>query len=283
MPHSFGWLPDPPDFRDYTAEHDRIKPVLSKLTQPVPLPASTDLRQWCPPIEDQGELGSCTAQAVVGLMEYFERRAYAAHTDASRLFVYKTTRNLMRLTGDSGATLRATAAALQLFGAPPEKYWPYNLQKFDTEPSAFCYAFGQAYQALNFYRLDPPGMTGQPLLDRIKLNLASGLPAMFGFTVYDSYTQADTGGKFPFPTTGEKTVGGHAVIAIGYNDIVSIKGNDSNAPLTTGALLIRNSWSPSWGVVGYGWLPYDYVLQGIAVDWWSLLKAEWIETKQFGL
>jgi len=300
--YGMGWLPDYPDFRDYTADHKEVRPTLGLLGQKLSvrdmlkkvgvvdpdkarLPSSgvVDLRTWCSPIEDQGELGSCTAQAGVGLVEYFERRGQGRYMDASRLFLYKVTRNFMFLTGDTGATIRATMGALVLFGVPPEAYWPYTIPDFDKEPSAFCYAFAQGYQAITYYRLDPPGTSKTDLLKRIKTNLAAGLPSMFGFTVYSSITQAADDGKIPYPAIGESVVGGHAVVAVGYDDSMKIKSTHPLAPETTGALLIRNSWSQDWGEKGYGWLPYDYVTKGLAVDWWSLLKNEWIDCGQFKL
>ena len=285
--HGLGWLPDYPDFRDYTAEHKTVQPLLKQMkvgkAVKASLPASVDLRAWCPPIEDQGSLGSCTANAGVGMMEYFERRAFGKHIDASRLFLYKVTRNLLHWTGDTGAFLRSTMGALVLFGVPPEEYWPYKIADFDKEPTAFCYAFGQAYHAIDYYRLDPPGTVITDLLARIKTNLAAGLPAMFGFTVYSSYTQAGTTGKIPFPTPKEKIVGGHAIVAVGYDDKMKIKNTNQGATETTGAFLIRNSWGTGWGDKGYGWLPYAYVLSGLAEDWWSLIKAEWVNTGVFGL
>src|SRR5574337_216933 len=157
---------------------------------PKTLPPSVDLRAWCSPIENQGALGSCTANAGAGVVEYFERRAFGHHMDASRLFLYKATRDLMRVTGDTGAYLRTTMGALVLFGVPPEEYWLYTIADFDKEPTAFCYAFAQNFQAIQYYRLDPPGTSKPVLLTRIKTNLAAGLPSMFGFTVYTSISQA---------------------------------------------------------------------------------------------
>lgn len=282
-----GWLPDYPDFRDYTVEQDSMKAMLTKagvaVTLKVSLPDSVDLRAWCSPIENQGSLGSCTAHAGVGIVEYFERRAFGKHIDASRLFLYKVTRNMLHWTGDTGAFLRSTMGALALFGVPPEEYWPYVVADFEKEPSSFCFAFAQNYQAISYYRLDPPGTAKNVLLNQIKTNLAAGLPLMFGFTVYNSYTQGATTGKIPYPTRGEKVVGGHAIVAVGYDDSMKIKNTNPGASETTGALFFRNSWGMGWGSSGYGWLPYDYVLKGLAVDWWSLLKNEWIDTGAFKL
>jgi len=244
------------------------------------IPTEFSLKGWCPPIENQGSLGSCTANAGVALMEYYERRAFGKHIDASRLFLYKATRNLLHWTGDTGAFLRTTMGAMAIFGVPPEEYWPYIIVDYDKEPSAFCYAFAQAYQAIQYFRLDPPNTPKDLLLKRIKCLISANLPSMFGFTVFSSIEQADDDGKIPFPCRGEKIIGGHAVAAVGFNDKVKIK-NTICGVKTEGALLIRNSWGTGWGEKGYGWLPYEYVLQGLAVDWWALLKSEWIDTGRF--
>ncbi len=283
---SLGWIPDIPDLRDYTMEASEVRKALAakpggRRSRAPRRPARADLREWCPPVEDQGSLGSCTAHAGVGAIEYYERKAFGRHLEASRLFLYKVTRNLMNARGDTGAYLRTTMGAMVLFGVPPEGVWPYtDGAAFDREPTAFCYALAQNYQTLVYYRHDPPGTAPDALLDGLRERLAGGHPAMFGFTVYDSIEGASKDGRIPFPAPKEKVMGGHAVLAVGYDDALEI-GRGAVAR-TKGALLIRNSWGPGWGEEGYGWLPYDYVRRGLAEDFWSIVKKEWIDSGCFG-
>jgi len=274
-----GWRPDLPDFRDLHPGSEPIREVLgkSRLLRSAAKtgPASVDLRAWCSPIEDQGELGSCTANAGVALFEYFERRAFGKHLDASRLFLYKVTRNLMGAKGDTGAELRDTMKAMVLFGVPPEKYWAYKISRYEEEPTSFCYAFAQSYQAVKYYRLDPPGTDPTKALSEIKKSLAAQFPVMFGFSVYTSMPGVgDSKGEIPYPGPGDKMEGGHAIVAVGYDDGKKI-GKEK------GALLIRNSWGTEWGDKGYGWLPYSYVESELAEDFWTLVKAEYVDTDLF--
>lgn len=270
-----GWERDLPDIRDYDVNSTAIKAVVEKsnpfrvaITATVP---AIDLRPYCSPVEDQGDIGSCTANAGVGLLEYFEKRTKLKFINASRLFLYKTTRNLLGWTGDQGAYLRSTMKAMVLFGVPPEESWPYDTAKFDVEPSSFTYAYAQNYKALQYYRLDPTSISGPQVLINVKQRLAAGLPSMFGFTVYSSINNSC---DIPFPTAYDSVLGGHAVVAVGYHDSKMI-GNRK------GALLIRNSWGTGWGDKGYGWLPYDYVNYRLAVDFWSLVSASYIDTDLF--
>jgi C1A family cysteine protease len=285
-----GWLPDRPDVRDLTYDSPEVRKLLSASTSKslqalgggatAELPASVDLREWFSAVEDQRDLGSCTANAACGIVEYFQRRSFGKHVEMSRLFLYKVTRQYLGLEGDTGAYLRSTMGALALFGLPPERFWPYDIAKFEVDPPAFSFAYAQNFQALTYFRLDPAGVSGDEVLTTIKNHLAAGVPSMFGFTVYASIRRPKKPGEIPYPAKGENVEGGHAIVAVGYDDARAVK-NPVDGKTQTGALLIRNSWGESWGEDGYGWLPYEYVRQGLAEDWWAMTAAEWVETAAF--
>ena len=293
-----GWLPPLPDFRDYTEDAEEIATMARELGVPPTkaassLPDKVDLRKWCSPVENQGTLGSCTAHSAIGVVEYFERRAFGKHINGSRLFVYKATRNLMGVTGDTGSWLRFAMGALCLCGVPPEKYWKYTTRKepgpngeptFDDEPPSFVYAVADNYEALRYFCHDPLGgnIPADKVLASVKRYLAAGIPSMFGFYGFPSFNDSNVSGGIPYPCPGEKAQWGHAIMAVGYDDSRKIKNTRCNKE-TVGALLIRNSWGTGWGDKGYGWLPYDYVLSKLALDFWSLIRMKWVNTGHFGL
>lgn len=274
---TLGWHPDVPDIRDKSlaAADPKAAKRLKTSSPPTELDTSGGLDgrhenlKWCSPVEDQGPIGSCTAQAIVGLTEYMQRRAGKAHTDGSRLFVYKVTRRLLGWTGDTGAYIRTAMKAVVAFGVPPEEYWPYDVARYEEEPSAFLYSFAQNYQALEYTRIDAPGLDPKAVLYDVKRVLASGLGVVFGFSVYSSLSNAP---DIPFPTGQDSLSGGHAVMAVGYDDD-HVLPDGSKCP----SLVIRNSWGTNWGIGGYGYLPYAYVEQALARDFWTVLKSEWID------
>ena len=286
--YKFGWQPDLPDIRDYGIAKSKGMLGLLKKSEVYPYgdytPEKTGLREWFSPVETQGNLGSCCSQAGVALLEYFENRAMGHHIDASRLFLYKTTRNLLNWVGDTGAYIRSTMGAMAMFGVPPEKYWPYtdNGSKFDKEPTSFVYSLAQRWRPTVYFRMDLPGVSKDVLLNNIKAFLRCGWPMMFGFTVYDSIKYAKTTGEIPYPSEKDEVEGGHALTSVGFDDakvIVHLGSGES----TKGALLIRNSWGSEWGDQGYGWISYKYVLSGLAIDWWTILSADYIDSGKFGV
>ena len=243
------------------------------------LPTKVDKEnlQFCSPIEDQGSLGSCTANACVGMVEYMERRAGGQHIDGSRRFFKQVTcGKLLGWTGNTGAFLRTSMKALVHFGIPPEEVWPYEVSTFDQDPDPFMYAYAANTKAINYLRLDPAGSTPADALKSIKAAVAHGYAVMCGFSVYSSLTMDP---DIPFPLTKDSLEGGHAVLIVGYSDkhpcVNGMKGSNKKVPL------IRNSWGQGWGDGGYGWLPYDYVRSGLADDFWTCFQLAWVESGQF--
>jgi len=222
-------------------------------------------------IEHQGRTSSCTAHAATAIIEYFDKVAFGHYENSSRLFLYKTARNYMKITGDNGASLRATIAAMRLFGVPPEEYWEFDETKVNEEPTAFCYSLAKEYQAIRYLKLDPPGTRWDVALNRMKRLIECNIPSMFTFTVYDYYFDEETEntGRIRQYRNTDIAAGFHAVVAVGYDD------DDQE-------IIFRNSRGPGWGDGGYGYLPYDYVQQGLANNFWVILNKEWVDTKRFG-
>jgi len=255
------------------------------------LPLTVDQSKFCTPIENQGNIGSCTANAGAGLYEYMEMRATGKFLDASRLFLYKATRLLMGQEGigDSGAYIRTTLKAIRMFGLPPEELYPYtdDPKKFDAYPQAHVWTAGQNYKSVKQMRLDF-SKDAELNINRIKEYVAKGFASEIGFTVFSSYSQAEkNGGVFPYPYGNENIEGGHAVLIVGYDDNkVSTNIKDPTNKELKGAFKIRNSWGTTWGDQGYGWIPYDYFRlksngDVLADDVWTITKFDWLETGAF--
>ncbi len=300
-PVSLGWQPDVPDPRDHSpddaaliADADLTRRAKQHAWSARPgaislgssgaqdaVPAWVDFRRagWLPPVEDQESIGSCTAQAVVGVLETLANSVGGRHTDLSRLFLYKTTRNLLQWEGDTGAYIRSTIKATRLFGVPPEEHLPYDTSVYDEEPSSFLYQYASNYQATRYGRIDQVNNTGAQTLALMKRVLRSGYTFAFGFPVFDSIrSPGNVRGEVPFPRgRRDRQVGGHAVQAIGYSDCLDVEQPKN----TRGGLIFRNSWGRTWGDAGFGYLPYEYVLQGLALDAWVIFNAEWVDDEPF--
>jgi C1A family cysteine protease len=275
IPPGTGWHRDIPDPRDYVPSDPRVGELLRRLKRPrgarKGLPARVDWREFCSPVGDQQRLDSCSASSCLGLVEYFERRASGRSIEGSALFLYKMARELRGRPGDSGADLRTTLKAMVRFGIPPERHCPYNVVRFDDDPLPLLFSYADAFRPIRYVRLDPPASRGPESLETMKSFLAAGFPSALGFPLLASTgREAD----IPAPTVFDAVRGGHAVVAVGYDDKRRIRS-------TKGALLVRNSWGEGWGEGGYGWLPYAYVEGGLAVDIWTLLNTEWLGSGEF--
>lgn len=245
--------------------------MLIDLKRQTQRPTDVDLREFFTEVHNQKALRSSTAFSCADLLQYFERRALGLLFEPSTLFIYHTSRRLSGLAGDSGCPLRWTWKAIKQFGVPKEDHWPYTLAMADAEPDAFAYSSARHYHELRYLRLDPRGQRGERTLDIVKAYLAAGFPCVFGFPVSRALVQQ---AEIPLPNIYDVIHGGQSVIAVGFDDHRKFRSY-------RGALLIRNSWGKDWGEDGYGWLPYAYVREELAADFWTVLEPQWLESGEF--
>jgi C1A family cysteine protease len=245
----YGWMPDRPDHRDK---------LYAAIAAPPPhLPPKVDLRATCSAVENQGQLGSCTANALVGSLEFLETKAGQTSVDLSRLFVYYNERAMEgTVKEDAGAMIRDGVKTLVKQGVCTEATWPYLIGRFTAKPPAACYKQALTHQVLSYHRI----LT----LQEMRSCLAEGYPFVFGFTVYEAFESPAVAktGRLNLPKPAEKSLGGHAVMAVGYDDVAK-------------RFTIRNSWGADWGLAGYFTMPYAYLdNRNLADDFWTLRTME---------
>ncbi|MDQ5987309.1 MAG: hypothetical protein CSYNP_03049 [Syntrophus sp. SKADARSKE-3] len=245
----YGWLPDIPDHRDL------MYGTLQKIS--TVLPQKIDLRPGCTNVENQMELGSCTANALVGALEFLMKKDKVKFDDMSRLFIYYNERVIEHsVKTDSGAMIRDGIKSLAKQGVCIEKSWPYIISKFATKPPKQCYKEALNYRILSYSRINT--------LDEMRACLADGFPFIFGFAVYESFESQKVAktGIVDMPKPAEKMLGGHAVLGVGYDD-------------TTKRFIVRNSWGIEWGMHGYFTMPYAYLTdRNLADDFWTIRRGE---------
>jgi C1A family cysteine protease len=245
----YGWVPDLPDQRDLTFRVPRRTAAA--------LPSAVDLRPQMPAVYDQGQLGSCTANAIGGAFEFELIKQEEEDFVPSRLFIYYNERVIERsVDEDAGAMLRDGMKTLAKQGVCPEPMWPYVLSQFATKPTPECYTEAKKHLGITYMRVaqDVPEMRGC---------VAAGYPFIFGFTVYESFESdaVTRTGNVPMPDGLERTLGGHAMCVVGYDHPKKL-------------FIVRNSWGTSWGKKGYGTMPYAYFTNtNLSADFWTLRKV----------
>jgi len=243
----YGWRPSLPDHRDF--KYHASKPTIESL------PLKVDLRSNCPPIDNQFDLGSCTANAVGGLCEFVDKKIGTDEViKPSRLFIYYNTRKLEGTVGeDSGAYLRDVMKAINRYGYPSEDLWPYEVSKFTRKPPKVIYEAAKPSRIETYSRVEQH-------VEHMKACLAEGFPFAFGFTVYESFEHDSVAktGIMIMPVHSEVAIGGHAVLAVGYDD-------------ERQKFIVRNSWGEEWGDRGYFHMPYSYITNpDLSADLWTL-------------
>lgn len=222
---------------------------------PKSLPARMDMRNFCGPIQDQGQLGSCTGNAIAGAIGLIDRKNNKA-LQVSRLFIYYQERVLEGMVAyDAGAYIMDGFKATNRYGACLENLWPYLENKFALRPTSAAYTDAAKRKVTAYQRCAN--------FAAVKNAVALGQPVVVGFQVYESF-ESDAvarGGIMPYPDTSkEALLGGHAVCIVGYDD--NLRG---------GRFICRNSWGPAWGDGGYFYMPYQVIKDTkMSDDFWTM-------------
>jgi C1A family cysteine protease len=264
MNRKYGWKRDSFDRRDK---------LFCKVTKPIQIPVKVDLRSICPPVQDQGQVGSCSGNALASALEILELKdKVKTYENFSRLFIYYNERMVEdTVNEDAGAMIRDGIKVLAKYGACDEKLWPYNESTFTQKPSNACYVDGLKHIITLYHRI-----TG---LQEMLQCLVEGFPFVFGFDVYSGFesSQVANTGILNMPGKGEQSLGGHAVTCVGVCQF-------------TKRFIVRNSWGSNWGSSiaalqgekvsvgqsrGYFSIPFDYISNpNLADDFWVIHTGE---------
>lgn len=246
----YGWRPDLPDIRDFYHP-------LPSLGMVQALPHKVDLRPFDTKVFDQGQLGSCTANAISSAFAFEQKKQGLSLITPSRLFIYYNERVMEgTVNSDAGAMIRDGIKSVAKLGVVSETSWPYNTAKFTVKPGSKLYTRALKHQALKYQRV-------RQSLTAIKAVIAAGYPVVFGFTVYESFESDATArtGHMTMPEAGEQVLGGHAVKKVGYDDSIA-------------CWIVKNSWSRHWGAGGYFYMPYAYSQPDLCDDYWTIKLVE---------
>jgi C1A family cysteine protease len=241
--HHYGYIPDLKDKRDHRFQ----------ILEGQVLPQQVDLRTFCPPVEDQGQLGSCTSFATGAAIRVARKVQGLQDFVTSHLFLYYNSRAKNQKSVDAGATIRGAIQAAGQYGDCPEPEWPYDINKFASKPPTQAYQDALKDRAISYLRVSQS-------VTQMKACLAQGFPIVIGFTVYDSFESNEVAktGMVPMPSQNESVLGGHAILVVGYRD------SDQK-------WIFRNSWSDQWGDKGYGYFDYKYLVdRDLASDFWTI-------------
>lgn len=267
LPKGLGWHPDVPDFRDCSPNLSAIKELFNLVPDRSASEEDigrVDLRDYfLREVPDQAGLNASSAYACAAMVEYFEYRTHGQFVDPSAIFLYQTSKRLAAAGCAACCSLRPTLKAMVRLGMPTEKH-----QECLDPADPILFSFSRFYQTIRYVRLDSRDGSNGDTLRVVKSFLHAGFPVAFGFAVPGSVNRDI---NIEYRPTFTSVHGGQAVVAAGYDDRRKING-------TTGALLIRNSWGTDWGDKGYGWLPYAFVERRLALDFWTLLKPDWLES-----
>lgn len=270
-PDGLGWHQDVPDFRDLTFHDQDVIRLFTELRQRPSEGGTTDLSEFFVPARNQGCLRSSAAHACANLVEYFQRRSFGQGFEPSVLFIHQMARRVGGRHGTDGLDIRSNLHAMKTFGVPPESYWPYEASRLSESPEPMLFSFADKYHDIRYIRLDVRNSSGTTTLASVKAFLDAGFPSIFGVPIPSSL---DASGDIPYRPLYDSVRGGQAMVAVGYDDRYLAGAR--------GALLVLSSWGPSWGNQGYGWLPYAYVEQRLACDFWTLAKPTWLQSGEFG-